>query len=149
MAPERAGPPPPEAPARAVLDTNVFVAAGFAPASASARLLAEAAAGRLALVWCPATRAETAAVLTRIPPLSWPAAAPLFAESGRVDAALDLAGVGFVADRADRVFAALSRAAGAPLVSSDSDLLTHPDRLDVWAPGAFLRALAPAAGGAG
>ena len=55
----------------AILDTNVFVAAGFNPASASARLLGAVGAGRRELVWSEATRRETRAVLERIPRLRW------------------------------------------------------------------------------
>lgn len=124
---------------RAVLDTNVFVAAGFRPDSAPARLLREAEAGRLALVWSRETRGETEAVLRRIPKLRWERVAALFRPEGEHEGALDLAAVGFVEDAADRKFAALSRAAGAPLVSADDHLLAHRGRLDVSPPGEFLR----------
>ncbi len=126
---------------RAILDTNVFVAAGFRAGSASAALLELAAAGTLVQVWSEATRDETREVLTRIPRLSWPAIEPLFGPEGRVDAPHDLAPVIFVADLSDRKFAALALATGTPLVSSDDDLLVHAGRLPVYTPGAFLRAL--------
>jgi len=126
---------------RAILDTNVFVAAGFRPDSASAHLLRAVSDGRLALVWSEATRDETRAVLSRIPRLGWAEAEPLFDPAGRFDAPLDLAPVSFVGDPADRKFAALALATGAPLVSSDDDLLAHAERLGALKPGAFLRAL--------
>ncbi|WP_287155509.1 PIN domain-containing protein [Euryhalocaulis sp.] len=106
-----------------MLDTNVFVGAGFNPRSASARLIAAAREGGLILVWAEETRAETRRILEKIPPLDWPAAAPLFTEAGRFDGPLDLAAMQAVPDPEDRKFAALSAAADVPVVSSDSDLL--------------------------
>ncbi|HKK30870.1 MAG TPA: PIN domain-containing protein [Alphaproteobacteria bacterium] len=123
---------------RVILDTNVFVAAGFNLKSASAKLLEEIEAGRLALIWNQATRRETQSVLDRIPPLGWRDVHCLFnpefqhGDEGRLSA------VSFVEDPADRKFAALAVASGAPLVTMDEDLLTHRDRLDVLTPGEFL-----------
>lgn len=108
---------------RLILDTNVFVGAGFNPRSASARLIAAARKGGLILVWSEETRAETKRILQKIPPLDWPAVAPLFTEAGRFDGPLDLAAMHAVPDPEDRKFAALSAAADVPVVSSDSDLL--------------------------
>jgi predicted nucleic acid-binding protein len=126
---------------RAIFDTNVFVAAGFNRASASARLLRAVEVGRLTLVWTAATRAETQSVLQRIPRLDWSAAAPLFEPEGEYRGETDLAAVDFVEDPQDRKFAALALASGATLVSADDHLLTHRDRLPVRTPGAFCRAL--------
>ncbi|MGM0584396.1 MAG: PIN domain-containing protein [Pseudomonadota bacterium] len=125
---------------RAILDTNVFVAAGFNRASACARLLRAVEAGRLELVWSEATRRETRAVLERIPRLRWSDAEPLFRPEAERPAPGDLSGVGFVEDPEDRKFAALSLASGAPLVTADDHLLAHRDRLDVHKPSEFLRA---------
>ena len=108
---------------RLILDTNVFVGAGFNPRSASARLIAAARDGGLTLVWAEETRAETKRILEKIPPLDWPAVAPLFTEEGRFHGPLDLAAMHAVPDPEDRKFAALSAAADVPVVSSDSDLL--------------------------
>lgn len=132
---------------RAILDTNVFVAAGFRPDSASAQLLRAVSDGRLVLVWSEATRKETRAVLSRIPRLSWAEAEPLFDAAGRFELSLDLAPVSFVDDPADRKFAALALATGAPMVSSDDDLLAHAERLGAMTPGAFLRTSGAARGG--
>ena len=52
----------------AIYDTNVFVAAGFNRRSASARLITAARDGRVQMIWCDATRAETERILTKIPP---------------------------------------------------------------------------------
>ena len=46
-----------------VIDTNVFVAAGFNNRSASARILAAVREGRFQLVWNKPTRRETEAIL--------------------------------------------------------------------------------------
>jgi uncharacterized protein len=54
---------------RLVLDTNVFVAAGFEPKSASARLLEALRQGRCRMIWHRTTRRETERVLRRVPPL--------------------------------------------------------------------------------
>lgn len=124
---------------RAVLDTNVFVAAGLNPGSASARLLREVEAGRLQLVWNGATRSETQSVLERIPRLRWEKVAQLFRPAAEHPDSGDLAAVSFVEDPEDRKFAALALSAAVPLVSADDHLLAHRERLDVAKPGEFLR----------
>jgi len=54
-----------------VIDTNVFVAAGFNPRSASARILTGLREGRFRLIWNEPTRRETEMILRRIPRLDW------------------------------------------------------------------------------
>lgn len=124
---------------RAVIDTNVFIAAGFNPGSASASILDLIRSGHLIAVWNEATRRETRALLERIPRLDWNHAVPLFQDEGRYDLETDTGLVDFVTDPEDRKFAALSLASGAPIVSSDDHLLAHRDRLTVWTLGAFIR----------
>ena len=124
-----------------MLDTNVFVAAGFRPGGACGALLAAARAGRIAALWSEETRAETRAVLMRIPPLDWDDAAALFRPEHRWTPALDFAAVAFVEDLADRKFAALARDAGALLVSADGHLLDHAARLGAARPTEALRRL--------
>ena len=123
---------------RVVLDTNVFVAAGFRPESAAARVVRAVALGRLALVWDRATRGETEAVLRRIPRLDWERFAPLFDEAGEHGGAVGEEGFGDMADVGDRKFAALAAAADAVLVTNDGGLLAHHGR-------GGLRAMTPAA----
>ena len=53
-----------------VIDTNVFVAAGFNPRSASARILTGIREGRFRLMWNEPTRRETEMILRRIPRLN-------------------------------------------------------------------------------
>jgi predicted nucleic acid-binding protein len=106
-----------------VLDTNVFVAAGFNPGSHSARLVAAVRDGRLRMVWDDATHAEIEHVIRQIPPLSWARIADLFRSEDRFTGATNPQQFSFVPDAADRKFAALAEAVQAPLVTSDADLL--------------------------
>ncbi|MGJ3265632.1 MAG: PIN domain-containing protein [Salinarimonas sp.] len=126
---------------RIVIDTNAFVAAGFNPASASARILAAVREGALTLVWDEETAAETRHVLERIPRLRWSDAAPLFRDAARFDGDTEPTRFGMIVDPADRKFAALASAADAVLITSDDHLLAHAGTLPcpVETPGAFAR----------
>ena len=95
------------------------------------------------MVWSEATRAETRRILEKIPPLSWEAVADLFDPAHQARDA-DPATADFVTDPEDRKFAALSMATRMPIVTSDDDLLTHADKLDVFKPSAFLAMLGTA-----
>lgn len=126
---------------KAILDTNIFVGAGFNRRSASAKLIHAARTGEIMLVWDAATQDETRRILTRIPRLSWEIVANAFLPENEWIRGTDLAAAAFVEDPEDRKFAALSLATRATLVSSDSDLLDHRERLEVMPPTEFLRAL--------
>jgi predicted nucleic acid-binding protein len=123
-----------------VLDTNVFVAAGFNPRSASARILAAVRAGRFQLIWNEPTRRETERILRRIPRLDWQKVADLFRPEGEFTGPVDPEAFAFIADPDDRKFAALSAAAKVPLVTNDNHLLAHRDTIgiEVLTPRAFL-----------
>lgn len=110
-------------PVAVVLDTNVFVAAGFNPGSHSAQLVEAVRDGRLRLVWDDATRTEVEHVLRQIPRLSWTRIAELFRSEERFAGATHPRAFDFVPDPADRKFAALADAAQAPLITSDAGLL--------------------------
>lgn len=112
-----------EAPTGVVVDTSVFVAAGFKPRSDSGRLVESLRAGRLRLVWDVPTRKETEHVLRKIPPVSWRAVSDLFEEPGRFEGATSPDDFTRVPDEEDRKFAALAAAAGTPLVTLDRPLL--------------------------
>jgi predicted nucleic acid-binding protein len=114
-----------------VLDTNVFVAAGFNPRSHAARLLAAVRDGALILAWHAETRAETLHVLGRIPPLRKLSVAELFRPDAEYAAPLDRTPYACIPDPADRVFAALAEAAVAALVTNDAHLLDHRHALRV------------------
>jgi uncharacterized protein len=126
-----------------VLDTNVFVAAGFAPLSASARIVDAVRHGRIRMVWNDATRREIEYIVRKIPPLRAHDVARLFRPADRFLRATHPERFADVPDPDDRKFAALAHAAGAVLISSDEHLLRHRDRvpLTVLTPAAFSRSL--------
>ncbi len=123
-----------------VIDTNVFVAAGFNAKSASARILAAIRERRFQLVWYEPTRRETEFVLRRIPPLHWDKFANLFRPEGEFTGHVDPHAFAFIEDLNDRKFAALGAAAKVPLVSNDHHLLAHRNLIgfDVLTPPALL-----------
>jgi predicted nucleic acid-binding protein len=108
---------------RVVLDTNVFVAAGFNRRSRSAQIIRRIEQGRVAFVWHQATRRETERILRQIPLLSWEDVAPLFTEKGEYTGAIAPDAFPQVEDADDRKFAALSAASGSILVTNDDHLL--------------------------
>jgi len=113
-----------------VVDTNVFVAAGFNPRSASARILAGIREGRFRLIWNQPTRRETEMILRRIPRLEWSKFADLF-RSEEFTGLVEPGVFGGIADPDDRKFAALAAAANASLVTNDNLLLAERDRIGV------------------
>jgi predicted nucleic acid-binding protein len=124
-----------------VLDTNVFVSAAFNPASHSARIIRQAEQGRWRIVWNEDTRRETLRILSAIPPISAEQFASVFKEENRFPGETHPERFSLVEDPDDRVFAGLAAATGAILVTSDDDLLSVRDRLDVEivTPGELLR----------
>ena len=112
-----------------ILDTNVFVAAGFNRNSPSARIVEAVRAGSIPMIWNDATIRETRHIVTRIPPLSWEEISELFRDEHRFTGATDPASFGYVPDPDDRKYAALAAASGAILITSDSDLLSVRGRL--------------------
>lgn len=119
------------APEKVVLDTNVFVAAGFNPQSHAARILDAVKSGELRMVWNEATRREILAILRRIPPLSHEEAADLFRPQDHFSAPTFPEHFEIIADPDDRKFAALAHAAGATLISRDEHLLSDRAHLGV------------------
>jgi predicted nucleic acid-binding protein len=114
-----------------VLDTNVFVAAGFNSGSHSAQLVEAVRDGRLRMVWDEATHAEIEHVIRQIPRLSWARVADLFRSEDRFTGATNPRAFSFVPDPADRKFAALAEAVQAPLVTSDAGLLNAGAQMGV------------------
>src|SRR5215470_700504 len=125
---------------RIVIDTNVFVAAGFNPRSAAARILAGVREGRFQLIWNEPTRRETELILSQIPHLDWERVADLFHPKTEFRGPVDPESFVFVPDPEDRKFAALSVAAQAPLITNDNHLLSHKHSIgvEVLSPHAFL-----------
>ena len=124
-----------------VLDTNVFVAAGFRPESGAAQILSAVRSGELRLIWDAPTRRETRRILDQIPLLSWTEAEGLFRPENEFTEETHPERFPQIPDPEDRKFAVLAHAAGAILVSGDDDLLADPHRFDllVLTPTEFLR----------
>ena len=117
-----------------ILDTNVFVAAGFNRHSASARILDCVRLGRLRMIWDYQTRGETQHILNRIPPLSWSGVAELFRNEDCHHGGTAAENFAYIRDPDDRKFAALADATGAVLLTNDDDLLRARARLKVLTP---------------
>jgi predicted nucleic acid-binding protein len=119
-----------------ILDTNIFVAAGFNPKSASAGIVEQVRSGQLRMIWNEQTRRETQHVVSRIPPLSWSRVAELFREDDRYSGKTSPEKFDYIPDADDRKFAALSDATGAVLITNDDHLLSnrHRARLHVLTP---------------
>jgi predicted nucleic acid-binding protein len=123
-----------------VLDTNVFVAAGFNPKSHSAHILGAVRAGIVRLVWDDQTRLETEYIIGKIPPLSGTDLSEFFRPGGQYDGPTHPEQFASVPDPADRKFAALAAATEAVLITNDRHLLDgrpHPGVM-VLTPGEFV-----------
>ena len=92
---------------RLVLDTNVFVAAGFEPKSASARLLEALRQGRCRMIWHRTARRECCAAARRLTGSALP---PLFQPEWEHPAELDLTPLVAIEDLDDHKLAALAAA---------------------------------------
>jgi predicted nucleic acid-binding protein len=125
----------------AILDTNVFVAAGFRRSSAAARVVAALREGRLRMPWNEATRREVERVVGAIPRLRGQDVAALFRDEERYAGQTYPERFDYVPDPADRPFAALADASGQPLVTSDEHLLggRARARAPILTPGEFAR----------
>ena len=127
---------------RVILDTNIFVAAGFNGRSASARIIEVVRSGHLRLVWDDATRSESEYIVRKIPRLAWVATfADLFRAEDRFTGATHPDHFDHIPDPDDRKFAALTAATGATLISNDAHLLQPRADLSISAltPGEFWR----------
>lgn len=129
---------------KVVIDTNIFVAAGFNPRSSSARIIAMIADDALTMVWNEATRRESAQIVQKIPRLSWQRFAPLFRDQHNVGVETHPARLRQIEDRDDRKFAALAQVSDATLISNDDHLLSQRQNLGIriQRPSEFLRSLA-------
>ena len=116
---------------RVVLDTNVFVAAGFNRRSSSAQIIRGIEQGRFELVWDQATRRETERIVRQIPRLSWQAFAPLFRKEAEYTEEIAPGQFLNVEDPDDRKFAALSAASGSILITNDDHLIAPRSILDI------------------
>ena len=114
-----------------VLDTNIFVAGGFNPRSASAKIVDAVKQGQARMVWNDATRREIERIMHQIPPLRAQVVEQLFRLSDRFTGPTQPERFGEIPDPDDRKFAALAHAAGAVLISNDKHLLGQRDPLDL------------------
>ena len=121
-----------------VLDTNVFVAAGFNSRTASARIVDAVRKGQVRMIWNAATRREIERIVQQIPPLRAEPIEDLFRPADRFSAETHPERFAAIPDPDDRKFAALAHAAGAILISNDEHLLRSQDPdLTVLTPTAF------------
>ena len=102
-----------------VIDTNVFVAAGFNSKSAAARVFEGVREGRFRLIWNEPTRRETEIIVRRIPRLDWASIADLFQPEAEFAGPVDLEAFTAISNPDDRKFAALSAAVNVPLITND------------------------------
>jgi predicted nucleic acid-binding protein len=114
-----------------ILDTNIFVAAGFNQASRSARILEQVRSGHLRMIWNEQTLRETQFIMTKIPPLSWEEIAALFQDEDHYDGETAPEQFSYIPDVDDRKFAALAAATGAILITNDDHLLDYRDQTEV------------------
>ena len=113
-----------------VLDTNVLVAAGFNPRSASAKIVEAVKQGELRMVWNEATRRRSNASCSKFP-RSGHTTCRAFSSRGSLHAPTHPQRFAHIPDPDDRKFAALAHATDAKLISNDDHLLRHRDRMDV------------------
>ena len=125
-----------------VLDTNIFVAAGFRPDSDSARVLQLVRNGAVRLRWNETTCRETEHIVRKIPPLSWDHVRDVFRAEDRYHGTTDPSSFAHVPDPDDRKFAALAAAVGAVLISMDEHLLAGraDSPVQILTPGEFVKA---------
>lgn len=125
---------------RVILDTNIFVGAGFNPRSSSAKILDLIEEGSVALIWNDATMCETEKIVRRIPKLAWEDFARLFRDEHKYTYHVAEGDFHQIEDPDDRKFAALAQATQAVLISNDDHLLSQRANLDlrVMRPSEFL-----------
>jgi predicted nucleic acid-binding protein len=114
-----------------VLDTNVVVAAGFNPRSASAKIVEAVKQGQLRMVWNEATRREIERIMQHIPSLRAHDLSELFRPGDRHMAPTHPQRFAHILDPDDRTFAALAHATDATLISNDDHLLRHREPMEV------------------
>jgi uncharacterized protein len=114
-----------------ILDTNIFVAAGFKSSCRSAQIVEQVRSGDLQMVWNEETLRETEFIVCKIPPLRWEKFSNLFLLENCYSGPLFPQHFQQISDRADLKFAALAEATGSILVTMDRDFLSVRDTLAI------------------
>jgi len=101
-----------------ILDTNIWVAAGFKPGSKAGKIVNLVREGKISMVWSEATRKESAFIVGKIPPLDWEKFEDLFRLEDEIK---DLRQGDWlmVEDHDDWKFVDAARASKAVIVSND------------------------------
>ena len=116
---------------KVILDTNIFVAAGFNKQSSSAQIIELINKNQLILIWDQATSRETKKIINQIPPLSWAKFQPLFQKNHQFQGITHPEKFGIVEDHDDRKFAALADTSKTALVTNDDHLLSVKNKLNI------------------
>jgi predicted nucleic acid-binding protein len=112
---------------KVILDTNIFVAAGFNRRSSSYIIISMVEDGKVKMVWNQRTLAETRRIINQIPVLHWSRFADIFRAESEFTGETHPENFGFIADPEDRKFAALAAATGATLITNDTHFLDVRD----------------------
>lgn len=114
-----------------VLDTNIFVAAGFKSSCRSAQIIEQVRSGDLRMLWSEETLRETEFIVCKIPPLRWDKFSNLFLLENCYSGPLFPEHFPQISDRTDIKFAALAEATGATLITMDRDFLSVRETLEI------------------
>lgn len=114
---------------KVILDTNVFVAAGFNRKSSSYKLIEMVREGALVMMWNAKTKKETKRIVSKIPPLNWSEFEELFVKQHEYMGVTDESKYEFIKDKDDRKFASLAEATRAEIVTNDDHLLSAKNEL--------------------
>jgi predicted nucleic acid-binding protein len=114
-----------------ILDTNIFVAAGFKSSCRSAQIVEQVRSGDLRMVWNEETLRETEFIVCKIPPLRWEKFSNLFLLENCYGGPLFPQHFQQIPDRADIKFAALAEVTGAILITMDRDFLGVRETLEI------------------
>lgn len=108
---------------KVILDTNIFVAAGFNRRSSSRIIISMIEDEQIKMVWNQRTLSETRRIINQIPVLHWSRFVHIFREESEYTGETHPEDFDFIPDPEDRKFAALAAATGATLITNDTHFL--------------------------